>query len=854
MGPQVEGTAVLTNVRGMLILASLAAWAVGAGTAVASERELHLAQMQVTKPDVQDGLTPEKDREMRPYPNDGAIPNENPPSFRWRRGKVGDIYEVQVRLESGEELVRFSSDNLLTLSDPLPPGRHSWRLRRWPAFAGPLNWTKSRQFTVIPAAQVRDIANPEDAYRQAAEARRPRLLPNEPDRSLLLADAYIGWKRRFFDQVVRRLENRPVDLTLLETAESVGGFENLTREELVRYRRQIRRSVNKVMRDVYDNLIVWLVTRHLEDGEPGLERAIEGARWLAGLSPHGGTSDEVADLLNMRIAKVLAVAYDIAHEGLEPRDRLAILRAIETRVQGAYDTYVLDENRALIRYPLNSHGYRHAIGILSIATLLAGDLPRAQQWFKTLYPVFIGLGNPWGGDDGGYANGVNYGTWEILNNLQYWDTIRSTSEINYFDTGWGRHIARFLSYVVPAGAPNSGFGDGGEDYRPLVWTETARMLFERTGDPVSGMLYGQWRNFISENEVGQNELDAEFASWTFLLGAGNPPASLAGTSADSVGLTDSAVFPSIGWAALHSDLDSPDRWSVLFKSSPYGSFSHSHADQNSFIINGRQEALAIDSGYYDTHKSRHHRAWTTQTMAHNAITFDGGKGQPWDDLKATGRLARFTSCRGWEAVAGDASEAYRKHLTTAHRGLLYLRPDQLLVYDYLLTNTERTFEWNIHAKRKMTVQKDGAIRIDMNRSKLCIRHIAGPEASFAQTDEFPVPPNRRLQPDWEPQWHGRFTANEPSFRAEWLYLISFDCADPGIGEIESLSGGGYRGTIAGHNILVTPASEAAVPAKGGFSPAQCHTPIDMNLIRQARGESTATTPADRTVNRLRIGR
>jgi hypothetical protein len=44
-------------------------------------------------------------------------------------------------------------------------------------------------------------------------------------------------------------------------------------------------------------------------------------------------------------------------------------------------------------------------------------------------------------------------------------------------------------------------------------------------------------------------------------------------------LPAAAVFRGIGWAGLHSALDRPEQDTFfLFKSSPYGSVSHSHAD------------------------------------------------------------------------------------------------------------------------------------------------------------------------------------------------------------------------------------------------------------------------------------
>lgn len=847
----------MTHWKPALTGIATAAAFLAASTPARAEHQ-RLAQAELTRPDVVDDLEPEDKREMRPYPGDGAHPAENPPSFRWRRGKTGDTYEVRIALEDGSEIVRFSTDNLMTLKAPLPAGHHSWRLRRWPAYAGPLDWTRPRHFTIEPGVMTRQIVNPAKAFARAEERKRPRLLPMEPDYSLLLADAYIGWKRAYFDQVERRIGGPGVVPAQTERELAPGGVASLSREELVAFRREIRGSVNRVMRALYDGLIVWVVTRNLRDDRHGLDQALAAAHWLTGLDPFGSTSNDAADLLNLRIARALTVAYDVAHDELDQKARREMLEAIEDRVQQTFDAYVVDDSRAIAAYPFNSHGYRHVLGILSIATTLAGDTPRARSWFQATYPVFVGLGNPWGGDDGGYANGINYGTWEILNNLPYWDSVRSATDIDYFKAGWAHEVGRFLTYFIPPGAPTSGFGDGAEDFRPFVWAETARMLFERTREPVVGHLYAGWRRYIRERGLELPELEEEFAGWTFLLGAGRPPAPIDTAGASARRLPDAAVFPSIGWAAMHSNLSNPDRYSILFKSSPYGSFSHSHADQNSFVINGRQETLAIDSGYYDTHKSRHHKAWTTQTAAHNAITYDGGKGQPWGDLNARGRLTRFTSCPGFDAVAGDATEAYQDAFSDARRTIVYLRPDQVLVYDHLASDIPRRLEWNIHAKRKMTFDGRDGIGIAMDRGKLCIRRLAGPETGFSQTSDFPTDPNKRLQPDWKPQWHGRFTVKENTAKADWLFLISLDCAQTRVSNVRALAGGGYSLVVGGQRVRVTPDSEVAGPLGGALDASQCRIPPARDLIAELEGGDNAGPhpPARATkaaVRRLRLG-
>ncbi len=800
---------------------------------------------------VPDWLQPVDEREMRPYPESGSRPSENPPSFRWRRRGSGDVYEVIIDLEDGRQVRRMAATNMMALKEPLPEGRHSWQVRRWAAFDRADNWSKRRSFTIAPGTPERLILSPTEAFDIASGRGRPRLLPPDPQRSLMIADAYVGWKREYFDAVERRLFKGGPAFPPTDGDLSHVGSAQMTREELVAMRRDIRSSVNRVMRTVYDGMLVWIVTRDIYRGDPGLEEAIEAMRWLASLDPLGTTSNEVSDLLNLRIAVTLASAYDILNEKLDTLDRIRTLSVIEDRIQQTFDAFVVDESRALAAYPFNSHGFRHSLGILAISAILAGETPRAQSWFNATYPLFAGVGNPWGGDDGGYANGINYGTWDILHNLEYWDALRNITGIDYFSSGWARRASSFLQYIIPPGTPNSGFGDGSEDFKPFVWSETVRMLFERTRVPEAGYLYSEWSDFLDRISAEAPELEGEFASWTFLLGAGAPPAAI-DKSADMVkNLPDSAIFPSIGWAALHSDLADTDRFSILFKSSPYGSSSHSHADQNSFIINGRQQRLTIDSGYYDTYKSRHHLAWTTSTVAHNAITFDGGKGQPWDSLDAQGRLESFISCPDHDAVTGDATRAYAGELLEAKRTLLYLRPDQLLVHDRLRSEKPRQFEWNIHALNRMESEGGKGIRLQMPNAGIYVQQVHGPESIFSQSDEFPIEPNRELQPDWRPQWHGRFRTREKQEAMDWLFLISFDCSGGLTTPTTKLKSGALQLSIDGRQVTIG-AGQTGVT---GADAASCRIPpAGRSLIAVADQMPGSQEAEERPAVRLRLGR
>ena len=118
-------------------------------------------------------------------------------------------------------------------------------------------------------------------------------------------------------------------------------------------------------------------------------------------------------------------------------------------------------------------------------------------------------------------------------------------------------------------------------------------------------------------------------------------------------------FRDVGWVSMHSALGRPDDdIHITFKSSPYGSFSHSHADQNAFILNAFGEGLAINSAYREFHRSPHHKEWTWQTKSKNALLIDG-VGQKAQDKKATGKITRFETAPRYVWTTGDATVAYQ---------------------------------------------------------------------------------------------------------------------------------------------------------------------------------------------------
>src|SRR5690606_6142964 len=139
-----------------------------------------------------------------------------------------------------------------------------------------------------------------------------------------------------------------------------------------------------------------------------------------------------------------------------------------------------------------------------------------------------------------------------------------------------------------------------------AWGRVATAVARFTRDPFALWYAG------GQREGDLSRIDALLSPVAGREGARLPP-----------GTADAAWFPSVGWVAMHSRLADPERTSIYFKASPYGSHNHSHGDQNAFVIHHRGERLAIASGYYDGYQTPHWREWYKQTRAANAITFDG---------------------------------------------------------------------------------------------------------------------------------------------------------------------------------------------------------------------------------------
>ncbi len=653
-------------------------------------------------------------------PADCARVEQSPPDFSWPAAAPGAIYEFRLRHPDGHVRTMLTEHNWLAWPQVLPPGDYQWRIaieapdgRR---VDGPV-----RRFVVTATARPFVIPDWRMILDSASTMARPRALPPDRNalRATLLADNHAG-----LDHLRGSVADR-LDAPLPEAPQP---------------------------RDALDVAFAWIVT-----GEKRYrEEAVRHARHLASRAPDGITSYAYSDEQAREITWALALLYDWLAPTLSDDDRQLLLATLEVRIADIYEDIIV--NRKFAAQPFDSHRSRTLTHLAAMAVLLAGDLPSAAVWIRDALPLAVHWTSPWGGEDGGFANGTAYALWDISGSLLAWYVLRWVADVDLAGKAWARNFPEYLAYFLPPGAPAGAFGDGAE----LPLTEVRARLGKAYARFAPSPL-GRWYAAALDGE--------DPARLELLLAPAADPDDAAALPSDTA---NARHFPSIGWTAMHSSLQNLERVSIYFKSSPYGSYNHSHADQNSFVLNAGGERLAIDSGYYDGYRSAHWRHWYKQTIAHNAITFDGGHGQlvfEETDERAPGAITHFTHRQDYDIVSADAASAYGGALSRADRTLVYLRPGSVLIHDVLESAQPRRWEWNIHALHRILVDAERSIRIRSGAMELCIDLLHAPAVSFAQTDEFSAPP----QGTRDPQWHGHFVSSDASANAEFLALLRVGC-------------------------------------------------------------------------------
>jgi uncharacterized Zn-binding protein involved in type VI secretion len=259
---------------------------------------------------------------------------------------------------------------------------------------------------------------------------------------------------------------------------------------------------------------------------------------------------------------------------------------------------------------------------------------------------------------------------------------------------------------------------------------------------------------------------------------------------------------SAGWRCTAASRSAPHVG--LLQVEPYGSYNHSHGDQNSFIVNDRGKRLAIASGYYDGYRTEHWTNWYKQTRSANAITFDGGHGQGIDERRFAGNDHGLRDDRRASTFAvGRAEAAYGEALTLAQRSIAYIRPRD----DHRPRHARLGDGAHVGVEHPRAEEDDAALgyaRRDRERGRDDVRGDALCAAGRVHPDG---PVHRRTAGKWAPEWHGTFATARKSQKAEFIALmrVGSDCTKPS-GATAKQAEGGWQVSVDGKTVTFAEAT------------------------------------------------
>jgi hypothetical protein len=221
-------------------------------------------------------------------------------------------------------------------------------------------------------------------------------------------------------------------------------------------------------------------------------------------------------------------------------------------------------------------------------------------------------------------------------------------------------------------------------------------------------------------------------------------------------------FPAAGWAAYRTHLADASRdVALIFRSCPFGAVSHSHANNNDFIVHVAGKVMAMPSGYYAGYGSAHHAHWVWHTKAHNCLTLSGAP-QLIRSYDSVGAVERVYEDAQLAYLRGNADASYRLRAARCRRHVVYLKTAAcfVMVDEFVAApGVTSSIEWNVHSWNTFAVDRAArTFALEREGSTLQGHFMVHQDAFFTLSEGWDPPPSAiKASDQWRMQYHLRFT-------------------------------------------------------------------------------------------------
>lgn len=500
------------------------------------------------------------------------------------------------------------------------------------------------------------------------------------------------------------------------------------------------------------------------------EKMVRQIRWLL---PSQVTNRQLDnDFYAGDLAYLFACTYETCYDRFTPDERQQ-MEQLMLRIIAHYKPHFFG---SMENHIFNNHLWQFTFRrLLQAAMVLYDKYPEAREFFEYGYELWTARAPATGFNrDGNWINGTCYFSANAVT-LYYIPSLFSyLTGTDFFRHPWYRAVGSSMVYGWPPLSQSVSFGDGHEQMndKPLIVRSAfAEFLARETGDP-----YAAWYTSIDK----RYEMDDELRLYRMVRPESQKTQT--GIPADE---PKARWFRDSGEMIANSAMeDYRNNLCLSFHSSPFGSGSHTHSDQNAFNLHFRGVPVYGSSGYYMNFADAHNLLSYRNTRAHNTLLVDG-IGQPFS-TKAYGNIVRMLGGEHISYALGDASNAYcgvseypmwiknfaNQHLeqsaengfgetplTLYRRHIFLLHPDKVLIYDEMEAKKPVRWDWLLHSPVPFTINEQTKQLITRNEEKqfeAVAQLFSSQDCTLTQTDRFVAPPDETKAVRGEAlanQWH-----------------------------------------------------------------------------------------------------
>jgi hypothetical protein len=706
-------------------------------------------------------------------PRQASQTDTNPPVFAFKPGGHRGPYRLAV---AKDEVFREIVLDVQDLADPLylpakalPAGRYYWK------------WSTSKAesdvfwFDVTPGAVILEVPPVDDWLRLLPQG-HPRLYVCPEDIEPLRASRHGGragaWQR--LQTQAETVLREPHEMT--EPPFLPGWGKDYESTFAVWYK--ILWESRHFVQAAQLLALAYLGGGDSRFGRAACQRMASISRWDPMGSSHIAHNDEA----HMSFMWHGPQACDWAWDPFTEDERARVIEQFRWRGQITYEHVRHKGCYGIDRF--DSHSGREIVFLAQLAIVFHEHIPEARQWLGWLRPVLCGIWPIWGRSDGAWAEGISYGLAYVGIMTMFATALKRAVGVDLYRRPFWRNHAAWRQWCHPPYAQWIGFGDHSERWAS-TWRATAdlvELIGLQTGATEFASYVAEMRREADKGPATpseRGEIDLTVRSQLYLLGKHEAPGDaerrppldpaspndgFAVASKPAVPHGVLKVFPDVGWAAIRTDMADPSREvAMIFRSSPYGSTSHSHANHNDFILHVAGQVVAMPSGYYDGYGSPHHMNWVWHTKSHNCLTLSDAS-QLMASPDAVGGIEHVFEDERLIHFCGNADAPYKLHARMCRRHVLFFKSHACfaLIDSFVARPGVRSaLQWNIHSWERFDVDCQArTFRLQRGSSRL-VGHVLCHQPGFFSLSEGwdPPPMAQRDHSQWFAQYHLRFTVN-----------------------------------------------------------------------------------------------